>query len=206
MMESQMTRKTPLKIALTVISLFLCFGAPQWGAARQMQPKRTKGRALLVGVNKYEQPDVKATGGAEEDALETAELIRRRYGFEENEIRLLLGKEATAANIIATFQSWLIEDTGPGDRVFFLYAGHGSRLEDDNGDEDDGEDEALAPYDAKLNGENFIRDDEIGRLIARLSGRSAALVFDSCHSGTISRGKGAARSVTSPEGDARYLP
>jgi hypothetical protein len=199
-----MRRKTPPKIALTVISLLLCCSAQQWSAARQKQPKRTKGRALLVGIDKYEQPEIKPTGGAEEDALETAEFIKKQYGFEENEVELLLGGKATKANIISRFEKWLIEDTTPGDRVFFLYAGHGSRVEDDNGDEDDGEDEALAPYDARFDGDNFIRDDQIGQLIARLSGRSAALVFDSCHSGTISRGKGKARSAS--DGDARYMP
>ncbi|MGH9938472.1 MAG: caspase family protein, partial [Blastocatellia bacterium] len=199
-----MKRKPTCKIALTVVSLLLCCGAPDDGGARQKQPKRTKGRALLVGVNQYAQPDVKPTSGAEEDARETAEFIKQRYGFEENEIKLLLGKEATAEAIIAWFQRWLIEDTAPGDRVFFLYAGHGSHLPDDDGDEADGEDEALAPYDATLTGENFILDDKIGQLIAQLSGRVAALVFDSCHSGTISRGKGGAKPARG--GDARYLP
>jgi len=199
-----MKRRTTCKIALTVGALLLCCSAPNDGAARQKQPKRTKGRALLVGISKYAQPDVNPTSGAEEDALETAEFIKQRYGFEESEIKRLLGKDATADAIIVWFQKWLIEDTAPGDRVFFLYAGHGSRLPDDNGDEDDGEDEALAPYDATLAGEHFIRDDEIGRLIARLSGRSAVLVFDCCHSGTISRGKGGAKSAKG--GDARYLP
>jgi len=199
-----MKRKTSCKIALTVVSLLLCCIALNGKAAQQKQPKRAKGRALLVGVNKYAQPDVKPTSGAEEDAQETAEFIEQQYGFEKHEIKLLLGKEATRADIIKWFQGWLIEGTDPGDRVFFLYAGHGSHLPDDNGDEDDGEDEALAPYDAKLTGENFIRDDEIGRLIAQLSGRLAVLVFDSCHSGTISRGKGGTKPARG--GDARYLP
>ncbi|MGH9803331.1 MAG: DUF4384 domain-containing protein, partial [Blastocatellia bacterium] len=103
---------------------------------------------------------------------------------------------------------WLIEGTRPGDRVFFLYAGHGSRVKDTNGDEADGYDEVLAPYDVNWRDTGFVNvvsDDELGKLIGQLSGRLAVLVFDSCNSGTISRGSPGAGSTTAA-GDARYLP
>ena len=84
------------------------------------------------------------------------------YGFPESSIKLLLNADATAQNIEESFQSWLIDSTGPGDRVFFSYAGHGSQLEDDNGDEEDGFDETLAPYDVDpMSGANQIRDHPI---------------------------------------------
>jgi hypothetical protein len=82
--------------------------------------------------------------------------------------------------------------------VIFFYAGHGFQAPDDNGDEEDNEDEVITPYDVAfkavggkvvLTDENtFIRDDKFNDFIARLSGRRAVLMFDSCHSGTISRG------------------
>jgi hypothetical protein len=78
-------------------------------------------------------------------------------------------------------------------------------LQDDNGDEEDGFDETLAPYDAKPTGENQIRDDELNRLIERLSGRSATLLFDSCHSGTITRGGGQSNKVGA-DLEPRYMP
>ncbi|MEP7341518.1 MAG: caspase family protein [Acidobacteriota bacterium] len=183
--------------------LFAALPASQPGGSRA-QTRKPKSRALLVGISTYEGPNVPSTRGAEEDATETAEFIKSQYGFLDSEIKMLRGKEATAKNIVAEFQHWLIEGTQPGDRVFFLYAGHGSQLPDDGNDEDDGLDETLAPYDVKPDGTNMIRDDEIGRLTAQLSGRLAVLLFDSCHSGTISRapvgGSSAAKS------DARYLP
>ena len=175
--------------------------------------RKSRGRALLVGINRYQQPWVPPTPGAEEDATETSKFIKEKYGFLDSEIQVLLGKEATAANIVQEFRRWLIEGTEPGDRVFFLYSGHGSRVPDDNGDEEDGYDEVLAPYDVnlpddpKLQGTTFdhiIRDDLIGQLIAQLSGRHVVMVFDSCHSGTISRSAG--NSQQEEKTYPRYLP
>jgi hypothetical protein len=190
------------KIVAAALLLALLGVALFHGGAQQ---KRAKGRALLVGVNQYAHPSVPNTAGAEEDARAAKELIMRQYGFDESEIRMLLGPQATARNIIAEFRRWLIEGTQPGDRVFFHYSGHGSRVKDLNGDEADGYDETIAPYDVTLRGENMIIDDELGQLVAQLSGRLAVLVFDSCHSGTISRGGGAgARTAT--DLSPRYLP
>lgn len=172
------------------------------------QARNLKGRALLVGINKYAQSYVSPTPGCEEDVSETREFIKQEYGFQENEIRVLTGSQATAANIVVEFRRWLIAGTVPGDRVFFLYSGHGSRVPDEDRDEEDGYDEILAPYDVALRGDkklvNFVSDDEIGKLIAQLSGRLTVMVFDSCHSGTISRGEIGRTSAQKSE--ARYLP
>ncbi len=179
---------------------------PQLSSRAQIH--KPKSRALLVGINHYAEAYVPSTPGAEEDALAMRELLIKHYGFHADEIKLLLGAEATAANIVAEFRRLLIAETRPGDRIFFHYSGHGSRVPDDDGDEADGFDEVLAPYDVALQGAdsfaNIIRDDLIGALIGELKGRQAVLVFDSCHSGTISRATGNA-----PAGAAakpRYLP
>jgi hypothetical protein len=177
-------------------------------AAQPAQPKRIKNRALVVGVNYYAQNYVKPTPGAEEDALAAAEFIQQKYGFLDSEIRVLTGRQATAANIVNTFRQWLIEGTEPGDRVYFHYSGHGSRIPDQAPKEEaDGYDEVIAPYDVELRGQTFINvvtDDQIGQLIAQLSGRRVVMLFDSCHSGTISRGTGGGAAPEKPA--PRFLP
>ena len=141
-------------------------------------------RALIVGVERYRDPNVP---GCEADARAMEQLIKSVYKFAE--VKVLINEEATASNIERWFRSWLIAGTQPGDRVFFFYAGHGSQIADDNGDESDGKDETLAPYDVlPKSGANVIRDDLFDEMIGKLNGRRAVLVFDSCHSGTISRG------------------
>src|SRR5262245_54980996 len=163
-------------------------------------------RALIVGVEKYRDPLVPPTPGCEADPRSMARLISSVHQI--TEVKVLINPAATAANIEHWFRTWLIAGTRPGDRVFFFYAGHGSQIADDNGDEskDDGKDETLAPYDVNpRTGANMIRDDLFDELIVRLSGRRAVLVFDSCHSGTISRGLPKLKEFARG-GGARYLP
>lgn len=174
-----------------------------WGAA--VVPARAADRALLVGIDTYEDPRVPATPGATDDARAIAAVLHDRFGFADSSIHLLLDEQATAQGVIDAFRTWLIEGTEPGDRVFFLYAGHGSQLPDDNGDEADGFDETLAPHDVDPEGSGAgqIRDDVLSGLVAALSGRRAVLLFDSCHSGTVTRGLPAPGAQAS---GVRFLP
>jgi Caspase domain/Domain of unknown function (DUF4384) len=163
-------------------------------------------RALIVGVEKYRDPLVPGTPGCEADARAMEHMIKSVYKFAE--IKILINEEATATNIERWFRSWLIAGTQPGGRVFFFYAGHGSQIADDNGDErsEDGKDETLAPYDVDpVSGANMIRDDLFDEMIGKLSGRRAVLIFDSCHSGTVSRGVPKLKDFARG-GGARYLP
>jgi Caspase domain/Domain of unknown function (DUF4384) len=178
-------------------------------ASKPPSPQPAK-RALLVGTDVYKNFPKNPTHGAEEDVRETKNLLIEKYGFQEKDIKLLLREEATANNIREAYQTWLIQSTRPGDRVFFLYSGHGTTVDDLDGDEakttpGDTKDEALAPYDAGDSSKSLILDDELCSYINQLSGRMAVLVFDSCFSGTVSRGSGRAN----PDGlqaEARYLP
>jgi hypothetical protein len=155
-------------------------------------------RALVVGVDFY--VSVAETPGATADAKAMQRLLVDKFNFDPGSIKILLNEEATAANIVRNFRSWLIDGTRPGDRVFFFYAGHGFQTDDDNGDELDGKDEVITPYDVKIvqqggkillpDERTFIRDDQFNDFIAQLSGRRAVLMFDSCHSGTLSRSLG----------------
>src|SRR3954454_8495664 len=171
-----------------------------------VRPALAADRALVVGVEKYGDSRVPETPGCVLDATQTAKFLETKYGFAGTAIKVLTNEQATAANIEHEFRQWLIEGTQPGDRVFFLYAGHGSQLPDDNGDEEDGLDETIAPYDVNPEtGSGEIRDDVFDELIAQLSGRRAVLLFDSCHSGTISRDLPKLHPFPRG-GGARYLP
>ena len=73
-------------------------------------------------------------------------------------------------------------------RFFFHFSGHGGRVKDDNGDEDDGYDETIYPVDfEKFEGESGqIRDDKMHDLLIKplCEGCRLTCIFDSCHSGT----------------------
>ncbi|NOT61053.1 MAG: DUF4384 domain-containing protein [Acidobacteria bacterium] len=198
-----MKKLLPLSLCLFGLALL----APSRPHAQAEKPIHKRGRALLVGINRYQNFPTRPTPGSEEDAQATSDFLIERFGFQRDEIQLLTGDKATAQNIVAEFRRWLIDGTKPGDRVFFLYSGHGTRVRDDGDDEADGEDEALAPYDVTPNLGNLIRDDVFNDLIGELQGRMTVMVFDSCHSGTISRDvPGATPKQNKPEDQPKYLP
>ena len=192
-------------ISLLTVLTFAPLAPPPLIEGAAMAQTHRRGRALLVGINYEGHPLAKPTPGSEEDAIETADFIKQRYGFLDSEIHVVLGKQATGARIVAEFREWLIRGTQPGDRVFFLYSGHGSRLPDDNGDEADGYDETLAPYDVSEDPRSHIRDDRLNDLIRQLAGRTVVMLFDSCHSGTISRGMKVGDSA-GQQGAGKYFP
>lgn len=97
-----------------------------------------------------------------------------RLGFR---INTLTDKQATKKNIIQALQH-LIKQLKTGDNVCLHFSCHGQQMEDDNGDEADGLDEALIPYDAQstyqkgiYEGENHLRDDELEKFLISASGR-----------------------------------
>ena len=62
----------------------------------------------------------------------------------------------TKSNILRAMEL-LVQDAKPGDSLFFHFAGHGYRVEDLDGDEADGWDEAICPVDYESQG--YIIDD-----------------------------------------------
>lgn len=113
------------------------------------------------------------------------------------DIKILVNAMATKGNILASLES-LIRRSGYGDVVYIHFSGHGQRMTDLDGDEEDGWDECWIPYDACRKycaldrGEKHLSDDEIAGYMTRLrrkvgSGGTIVIVVDACHSGDSTR-------------------
>jgi hypothetical protein len=138
-------------------------------------------RALCIGINNYPGTHMDL-GGCINDANDWAAELGRR-GFT---VSKLLDSEATKAAMVAGFKS-VIGGAVKGDLVVITYSGHGTYVPDTNGDELDGLDEALCPYDVQT-ARAALLDDEIHALFAaRAAGVRLVLISDSCHSGTVTR-------------------
>lgn len=143
-------------------------------------------RALLIGINEYANPEIPDLRGALNDIGLIRTILIRRFGFDKASIRLLTDTEADRVGILQALDR-LVDEVQPGDFVYLHYSGHGSQVEDLSGDEADGLDETLVPHDGRQEGVPDITDDELYQRLSRLRAAGALLVFDSCHSGTISR-------------------
>jgi hypothetical protein len=142
-------------------------------------------RALLFGINKYKS--VPKLQGSLNDIETMRQILITRWGFSEKYITMVTDEAATRAGILAAFEQ-LVKETGPNDTVYVHYSGHGSQVEDLNGDEpEDHLDETLVPQDGRSGDVRDITDDELDAIFARLRAKTAMIVLDSCHSGTATR-------------------
>lgn len=155
-------------------------------------------RALVIGISDYPQDSENSWGlihGANDADLLSSTL--KKQGFKTNK---LTNKKATASNIRKEL-SLFVEDIKNGDVVYLHFSGHGQPVEDLDGDEADGWDEAIVPYDARMvykaneyEGANHITDDELNgyfNAIRTNIGTDGFLyvVIDACHAGSSYRGE-----------------
>ena len=99
---------------------------------------------------------------------------------------MVLDEQGTRANIVAALNR-LVSVARPDDVVYVHYSGHGSQVQDLNGDESDGLDETIVPQDGRSGDVPDIVDDELDVIFSKLRAKSAVIVLDSCHSGTATR-------------------
>ena len=145
-------------------------------------------RAILIGIDTY--PHVPQLDGCVNDVRLMRSVLIATFGFSPDNIKLLTNGQATRDAILSAFDV-LIAATVTDDIVVIHYAGHGSRMTDREGDEPSGFDSTIMPFDSgRAPHENRdITDDEIQLKLEALTAKtsSATLIFDACHSGTITR-------------------
>ena len=169
--------------------------------------KRTDRRALLVGVTKYDNLDREQhLQGPANDVRLVRRLLQERYRFPAVSIVSLsedegvLARRPTRANIEREFLR-LAEQANEGDQVVVLLSGHGARQPepippDAEYPEPDGIDEIFLPADVRAwkgfpeRVPNAIVDNEIGAWLRAIAAKRAYVwvIFDCCHSGTMTRG------------------
>lgn len=155
-------------------------------------------RALLVGIGGY---DTRSTGWSvihgDKDVDMIAETLAKN-GYKPDKISCIKNKQATKATIVKALKK-LAAQCNVGDKVFFLFSGHGQPISDLNRDEKKKPfDEAIVPYDAcrtrrykignnYYNGENHLTDDELNYLLDEIKKKLGPkgylfVAFDACYS------------------------
>lgn len=147
--------------------------------SQQQQQSIKQLSALLVGINyvgsSYE------LYGCINDATNVSDILKNKFNYTKNTLLTdTTPVGPTKSNILTAFIN-LLTGAKSGDKLFFLFSGHGSQIADTNGDESDHLDELIVTKDLQ-----YIVDDEIKKLIDTYlkSGVQLFCVFDSCHSGS----------------------
>ncbi|QRV89560.1 ICE-like protease (caspase) p20 domain protein [Ceratobasidium sp. AG-Ba] len=166
-----------------------------------------KRSALVIGIQYKGQ--VWPVAGTSQQSTHSLELLGShtdaraicrhliRQGYLSQEIRMMTDEPHTPPEDVPTYNNLksafkkLVSNAQPNDRLFVYFAGHGHQVDDEDGDEDDGKDEAIIPCDwatsynysdQGLIIDDLLRTNYIDQLPA---GCQLMGVFDSCHSGTI---------------------
>lgn len=154
-------------------------------------------RALIVTIGNYPPASGWESIHANNDQIYILDLLTSK-GYPSENITLLTDSLATKTNVTEAFAK-LFKEVQAGDAVFLHFSCHGQQMMDDNGDEEDGLDESMVMYDAgykyipgKYEGENHLRDDELGVWIDKLRRKAGkegrvTVTLDACHSGTANR-------------------
>lgn len=166
------------------------------------EPERREPRkiALLIGISDYAYFGASAGPGQLADLqgpqndVERLRVSLMRWGFGTPEdTRILTGAAATRQGIADAFRWAAGRATDPNDAVVVFYSGHGSHAPDGaDGDEPDGRDEGLVPYDAEDAHDpgQLVLDDQIREYLAALGTENVTIIIDACYSGTVTRGNG----------------
>jgi hypothetical protein len=161
------------------------------GKAKKTPAGKANRRALCIGIDTYPTAPL---SGCVNDSRRWGEVLSG-LGFQ---VDALTNGQATRAAIIERLRR-LVGEARPGDELVFQYAGHGSQVEDVDGDESDRFDEAFVPVDYQSG--QLLLDDDFHAITTELrEGAFLTLFMDCCHSGSNSR---FAPLRAAPRGDER---
>ena len=147
--------------------------------------------ALIVGISDYQNFGDEIGGdlpGAVNDANAFRDVAVARLGVPMENVRMILDGEATRANIEAAVTEWLPSVVGPDDLVWIFFAGHGSQVWDEDGDEEDGLEETICPTDVTRGSpEMDIVDDEVQVWLQGIPAAEVVVLWDKCHAESSTR-------------------
>jgi hypothetical protein len=149
-------------------------------------------KALIIGINDYENASIPDLGTAVSDAKAIARVLEDKYGFK---VKLLLDRDATKEAMYRELRR-LATSTKPDDSVLIYFAGHGDldRTYDDGW---------WIPADAVGgNPVTYLDNIQVQKAMRSMKARHVLLISDSCYSGTLF---GKARSLPPVIDDKYYL-
>jgi hypothetical protein len=135
---------------------------------------------VIVGISDYQ-------GETNDLPVSTSHLqilyntLLESVNWQQDHIRLLLNEEATYDAVLSSLD-WLVNQSDENDIVLFSFQGHGSSVDDVDGDESDALDEGIVAWEGLS---AIITDDVLDSKFDAISCEGMFLVFHSCLSGGL---------------------
>jgi len=107
--------------------------------------------------------------------------------WKEENIILLINEDATKENIVRALEN-MSQRVTDRDVFLFQWCGHGSSVLDDDGDETDGYDEIICPYDLDKNKSVYLTDDMLNSNFSKIKAKGQIIIIESCLSGGLAGG------------------
>jgi hypothetical protein len=174
----------------------------------------SKKHALIIGINKYLYMDEKyQLGGCVNDAKLMKNILINKFNFDPSNIVALYDEDATRDAILAEMER-LANVIAEDDVLVFHYSGHGHqcKIKTEFSDEGSGKDNCLLPCDdsePSAEGDIWreIRDKQINEWLQRIAKKTqyTTLIFDACHSATMTRSSEGSTRARSVPSEARPL-
>jgi len=157
---------------------YYCNYAPQ-------PPSYSNTVILSIGISDY--MSINGLSSPAKDARAFAGMMKDKYGISSSDIITLTNSSATKRGILSAFDR-ILGKVGSRTNLIIFYSGHGGQIPDNNGDEGDGKDEVICPYDFSKSNQRAtgIVDDEIANYLKKFSAKAndVVMIFDSCFSGS----------------------
>lgn len=148
----------------------------------------TTKKALLIGCNYFKDPNNRLYSCIN-DVINMTNTLVDAFDYDLDNITVLRDDSTsplfipTRSNILSNLRMLALQSPQLSE-IWIHYSGHGSQVQDKNGDENDKLDEVIVPVDFKTAGN--IMDDEFFTLLQTFSVKCRViLLFDCCHSGSI---------------------
>jgi hypothetical protein len=163
-------------------------------------------RAVLVGIDEYESPDVPPLRGCVNDVALVRWLLKEYFLVPNEYVRIVVNRRATKDAILHRLED-MIRRSEAGDLLVFYFSGHGSQIRDRDGDElTDSLDEVICPYDMDWDRGTYILDDDLDKIFRTLPPDVVLeAFFDCCFWGASPRALAAPGSAAPLRRDVRYL-
>ncbi len=187
-----------MKKLLILLFLFISialFAQQQKGFSVSSSQKELSGKtyALIVGISKYQHPNIPPLQFADRDAVAFRHYLMAN-GVDSNNIALLLNHNATSSEILRNLHEFCTVKTNAHDKFYFYFSGHGdveSQLITNDG--------YLLSYDSpdRVYAISAIKVETLQSYTATLSGKGvqAIIVTDACHAGKLAGGIEGQQSV-----------